>query len=107
MKKIIFIIGAVILVGIVIVAILRPRDQAEATVDAGEITRKNMTAIVSCSGTIQPKRKVDVSANAMGTIVQLAVVEGQRVRQGDLLMEIDPSEYDAAVKALEATKGPG
>jgi len=58
---------------------------------------------VDCSGSIEPKRKVDVSANAMGTIVNLAVSEGQRVKQGDLLLEIDPSEYAAAVKALEAT----
>ena len=107
MKKLFLIIGALIVVAIVIVAILRPRNQAEATVDAGEVTRKNMTAIVSCSGTIQPKRKVDVSANAMGTIVHLAVDEGQRVAAGDLLLEIDPAAYRSAVLALQASLNTG
>jgi len=102
-KKWILIVIGVLVVGAVVVSILRGGDKAEAKVETGKVERKDLTAEVNCSGTIQPKRKVDVSANAMGTIVHLAVAEGQRVRQGDLLMEIDPSEYAAAVKALEAT----
>ena len=77
-------------------------DKAEAKVETGRVSLKNLTAEVNSSGTIQPKRKVDVSANAMGTIVHLAVVEGQTVQEGDLLMEIDPSEYRSSVQALEA-----
>ena len=103
MKKWILIAVGVVLVGAIIASILGRRDRAEATVETGEVVRRDLTALVNCSVTIQPKRKVDVSANAMGTIVELAVVEGQRVQQGDLLMKIDPSEYAAAVKALEAT----
>ena len=102
MKKMIFIPLAAILMIAVVVSILKSGDKAEAKVETQQVQQKDLTAIVNCSGTIQPKRKVDVSANAMGTIVQLAVVEGQRVKQGDLLMEIDPSEYDAAVRALDA-----
>lgn len=102
MKKKIFIPLAAVVLLAVVVSILRSGDKAEAKVETAEVTAKDLTAIVNCSGTIQPKRQVDVSANAMGTIVKLAVVEGQRVQQGDLLMEIDPSEYASAVKALEA-----
>ncbi len=100
-KKVIIPLAAIVLVAVV-VSILRSGDKAEAKVEVKRVEQKDLTDIVICSGTIQPKRKVDVSANAMGTIVHLAVVEGQQVRQGDLLMEIDPSEYAAAVKALEA-----
>ncbi len=100
-KKILIPLAAIVLIAVV-VSILRSGDKAEAKVETQKVQQKDLTAIVNCSGTIQPKRKVDVSANAMGTIVHLAVVEGQRVSQGDLLMEIDPSEYAAAVKALEA-----
>jgi len=100
-KKIFIPLAAVVLIAVV-VSILKSGDKAEAKVETQKVLQKDLTALVNCSGTIQPKRKVDVSANAMGTIVYLAVVEGQHVAQGDLLMEIDPSEYDAAVKALEA-----
>jgi len=102
-KKAILIILGLVVVAAVVVSILKSGDKAEAKVETGTVVRKDLTAEVNCSGTIQPKRKVDVSANAMGTIVHLAVAEGQRVTAGDLLMEIDPSEYAAAVKALEAT----
>jgi HlyD family secretion protein len=97
------IIGLVVVVFAAIIAsILLKKDRGEATVEVGTVISKSLTAQVNCSGTIQPKRKVDVSANAMGTIIHLAVVEGQEVNQGDLLMEIDPSEYASAVDALQA-----
>ena len=79
MKKIILIALAVVVLGLVVVSILRGGGKAEATVEDGKVARKDLTATVDCSGTIEPKRKVDVSANAMGTIVNLAVREGQRV----------------------------
>ncbi len=103
MKKIIFIAVGVIVVGAIVASILTGKERADAKAETGLVDRQDLVAQVNCSGTIQPKRKVDVSANAMGTIVKLAVVEGQTVQQGDLLMEIDPSEYNAAVQALEAT----
>jgi HlyD family secretion protein len=100
-KKIFIPLAAIVLVAVV-VSILKSGDKGEAKVETQQLQQKELTAIVNCSGTIQPKRKVDVSANAMGTIIHLAVVEGQSVNQGDLLLEIDPSEYEAAVKALDA-----
>ncbi len=103
MKKVILIVLGVLVLGAIVTSILTRRDRAEAKVETGVVKRRDLTAEVTCSGTIQPQRKVDVSANAMGTIVKLAVVEGQTVQQGDLLMEIDPNAYTAAVKALEAT----
>lgn len=103
MKKVILAILAVVVLGAVVVSILRSGGKAEATVETGPVARKDLTATVGCSGTIEPKRKVDVSANAMGTIVNLAVHEGQSLAPGDLLLEIDPSEYAAAVRGLEAS----
>lgn len=103
MKKKLFITLGVVLLLAVAGLSLRPRDKAEATVEAGKAACRDLTSIVNCSGTIQPKKQVDVSANAMGTIVHLAVKEGQQVAAGDLLLEIDPAEYQSAVLALEAS----
>jgi len=102
-KKIILIGLAVVVLGAVTVGILKGQGKPEATVETGKVVRKDLTATVTCSGTIEPRRKVDVSANAMGTIVNLAVEEGQSLAAGDLLLEIDPSEYAAAVDALAAS----
>jgi HlyD family secretion protein len=103
LKKIIFIVVGVVVVGAIVASILTGKERSDAKVESGLVARQDLVAQVNCSGTIQPKRKVDVSANAMGTIIKLAVVEGQTVQRGDLLMEIDPSEYNAAVQALDAS----
>lgn len=102
MKKWLPIVLVVIVVGVLVVVSLSRRDTS-ARVDVEAAERRDLTAIVRASGTIEPKRKVDVSANAMGTVTRLAVEEGQRVERGDLLLEIDPTEYRAAVEALEAS----
>lgn len=103
MKRILIIVAVVIVLAAVVGSILKGRTKAEARVEMGKVQARDLTSIVDCSGTIEPKRKVDVSANAMGTIVTLAVVEGQQVNEGDLLMEIDPSAYKSAVDALQAS----
>ncbi|PJA76023.1 hypothetical protein CO151_04155 [bacterium CG_4_9_14_3_um_filter_65_15] len=103
MKKIILIVMGVIVVAAIAMSVLRSRDKAEAKVEVGKVVRKDLVAQVNCSGTLQPQRKVDVSANAMGTIVNLAVKEGQQVKAGDLLLEIDPTEYQASVQGLTAS----
>lgn len=104
MKKKVILIGlAVLVVAVVMFSILRSGDKAEAEVETGKVVRRDLTSQVNCSGTIQAKREVDVSANAMGTIVRLAVQEGQEVAQGDLLLAIDPAQYRSAVAALESS----
>ncbi len=103
MKKIILIVVAVVVMGGIVAGTLLKGQKPDAVVEKGKVVRKSLTSLVNCSGTMQPKRKVDVSANTMGTILNLAVAEGGRVQEGDLLMEIDPTEFRAVVQALEAT----
>jgi len=103
LKKIILIVVVLVVVGAIVAGALFKGKKPDAEVEKGRVARKDLTSQVNCSGTMQPKRKVDVSANTMGTILNLAVVDGQHVGEGDLLMEIDESEFRAAVLALEAT----
>jgi len=97
----------VVVVVVVLVGVSLSRRDRSQTVDTAKVKRRDMTSVVRASGTIQPKKKVNVSANAMGTVTRLTVVEGQRVNQGDLLLEIDPTEYRAVVQALEASVNTG
>jgi multidrug efflux pump subunit AcrA (membrane-fusion protein) len=60
-------------------------------------------ALVSASGKIQPKRQVNVSATTMGRVTRLAVREGQRVRAGQFLLEIDPKALEAPLQRGEAS----
>lgn len=66
------------------------------------IEHRDLVSVVTASGVIQPKRKVDISADVSGRVVELAVVEGQLVERGDFLLRIDPTTFEAAVRRAEA-----
>lgn len=71
-------------------------------VSAETLRRRDLDALVSASGKIQPKRQVNVSANTMGRVTRLAVQEGERVRAGQFLLEIDPRSLEGQVQRGEA-----
>ncbi|HWX24928.1 MAG TPA: biotin/lipoyl-binding protein, partial [Vicinamibacteria bacterium] len=56
-------------------------------------SRSDLVSIVSASGEVKPKRYVDVSANVPGRIVKLSVKEGDRVRTGQMLCQIESTRY--------------
>ena len=53
-------------------------------------------------GTIQPIERVGVRARVEGYIQDVAFEGGQKVKQGDLLFQIEPAQYEAALRAAEA-----
>jgi HlyD family secretion protein len=73
------------------------------TVTAETIRRRDLEAVVSASGTIQPQRSVNISANTMGRVTRLGVEEGDRVTRGQFLLQIDPEPLKSAVQRSEAT----
>jgi HlyD family secretion protein len=72
----------------------------EVTVEA--VQTRDLTAIVSASGKIQAKRTVNISADNMGRVTRLSVEEGDRVKRGQFLMQIDPRNLASAVQSGEA-----
>jgi len=77
--------------------------QALPEITTETIRLRNLDAIVSASGKIQPKRQVDVSANTMGRVTRLAVQEGDRVKTGQFLLEIDPKSLSGQLERGEAS----
>ncbi|HEU4558442.1 MAG TPA: biotin/lipoyl-binding protein, partial [Longimicrobium sp.] len=103
MKKLLIALGVIVAVaGLGIVAMSGKRQGAGREVRAEAVARRALVSTVTASGKIQPKRKVDISADISGRVIQLAVEEGQWVNRGDLLLRIDPSQYEAAVNQAEA-----
>ena len=72
------------------------------SVAAETLRRRDLDALVSASGKIQPQRQVNVSANTMGRVTRLAVREGERVRAGQFLLEIDPRSLEGQIQRGEA-----
>ncbi|MGH9314504.1 MAG: efflux RND transporter periplasmic adaptor subunit [Vicinamibacterales bacterium] len=102
-KKII--IGAVIVIALaaIVVANLMFKRSDAVTVNVEPIKTQRLEAVVSASGTIQPKRSVNISADTMGRVTSLAVNEGDRVKQGQFLLQIDPRNLRSRVDSGEAS----
>jgi HlyD family secretion protein len=68
-----------------------------------KVERRDLVSIVTASGKIEPKTKVEISADISGRVIQVAVEEGQTVQKGDLLLRIDPTQYEAAMRRAQAS----
>ncbi|MCY1273365.1 Macrolide export protein MacA [compost metagenome] len=66
------------------------------------VTRADLESSVTALGTLQPRRYVDVGAQASGQVLRLHVEVGDSVKEGQLLLEIDPSTQRARVDAGHA-----
>jgi len=103
-RKNILITLAVVLVGAAIAgANLYYRRDKGVTVTTETIKTRDLEAIVSASGKIQPKRLVNITAETSGRVVNLAVNEGDRVKQSQFLLQIDPKSLRSRVDNSEAS----
>jgi HlyD family secretion protein len=109
-RKNILIAATVVLVGAAVVAANLWYTRTPATaVTVETIKTRDLEAIVSASGKIQPKRLVNISADTSGRVVDLAVNEGDRIRKGQFLLQIDPkslrTRVDSGTASLQAAEG--
>jgi len=98
-------IGAGIVVGlaaIVSFTVYQSRKNV-VTVQTGTAQRQDLTSIVSASGEIKPKTYVNIGANAFGKITHLYVREGDRVKQGQLLAQLEDVQPTADMNATQAS----
>ena len=93
--------GAVLLVLLVIVSASAKREKG-VEVRFETVGRRDLVAAVTASGKIQPKKKVDVSADITGRITRIAVREGDFVQKGQFLLQIDPTVYEANLQRASA-----
>jgi HlyD family secretion protein len=102
-KKII--IGGVIVLALAAIgyANIRFKRSTGVEVTTETIQKRRLEAIVSASGKIQAKRDVNISADTMGRVTDLAVDEGMHVSKGQFLLQIDPRNLRTAVQRTEAS----
>src|SRR6266540_1563688 len=94
--------GAVLLIVLVMVSASAKREKG-IEVRFEQVGRRDLVAAVTASGKIQPKKKVDISADITGRITRIAVREGDLVQKGQFLLQIDPTIYQANMQRANAT----
>lgn len=102
-KKKLFIIGGAVLVIAVLVIVNLTRSSGKTTkVTTAKVKQGKLVSLVTASGKVKPRTEVKISANVSGEIVGLPVVEGQRVKKGDLLVQVEPKQYEAQLRQSRA-----
>jgi HlyD family secretion protein len=100
-KWILVVIALLIVAGGAAVYFSRQSEQG-TRINAETVQKRDLEANVSASGKIEPKKTVNISAQSMGRVTRLEVNEGDRVKAGQFLLQIDPVTAESAVRRDEA-----
>ncbi len=108
-KKIGIIAAAVVVLGGIAAFLVWRTRKDIVTVQTGRVLRQDLTSVVTASGEIKPKTYVNIGANAFGKITKLYVKEGDRVKRGQVLAQLENVQSSADVSgqraALKAASG--
>jgi HlyD family secretion protein len=95
-------LAVALVVLIVVVNVARSTRGKVTAVQLARVRLEDITSQVRAPGKIEAKTQVKVSADIMGKIVVLAVKEGDRVRPGQLMLQLDDTQYRALHEQAKA-----
>ena len=101
-KKLLLGLGAFVLL-LIVVAVVRGGRRELPVVTSEDIALRDIVERVSASGKIQPEVEVKITAEVNGQIIELPVKEGDVVQKDDLLVQLNPDIYEAALLRAEAS----
>jgi HlyD family secretion protein len=102
-KKVLIGVGAALLLLIVVAIGIHQSNKGVVTIQTGKAQKQDLASIVSASGEIKPKTYVNIGANAFGKITHLYVREGDRVKKGQMLAQLENVQSAADVAATKAS----
>lgn len=102
-KKVAIGLGAALVLAILVAVGIHQSNKGVVTIQTGKAQKQDLSSIVSASGEIKPKTYVNIGANAFGKITHLYVREGDRVRKGQMLAQLENVQSAADVAATRAS----
>jgi HlyD family secretion protein len=94
-KKLLIVLTVLVAVGAIVIANLQSHREKTVKVTIDKVKKQDLTAIISASGEIKPKKNINISAQVPGRIIKIGIVEGQEVKTGDFLLKLDSTQYEA------------
>ena len=101
-KKILGAIVALAVIGSVVGFSVSRENRKKITIQTGKVEKKSLTQVVTASGEVRPRRYVNVGANVSGRLIDITVIEGQRVKKGQMLARVEAERYEAGARQGEA-----
>ena len=88
-------IGAALLVAVVAINIARDSKGKAEPVQMARVRVEDITSLVRAPGKIEPRTQVKISADIPGKVVRLLVKEGDAVKRGQLMLQLDDTQVRA------------
>lgn len=102
-KKIIIIVLGILVALAIVGFSVNQSQKGLVTVQTGKVVKQDIASYVTASGEIKPKLQVNVGANAFGRITKLFVKEGEKVKRGEILAQLENIQSASDVAAAKAT----
>jgi HlyD family secretion protein len=96
-------VGAVVVLGSVVLASYYQANKGVLTVQTGHVVRQDLTSLVTASGEVRPKTYSNVLGEGFGKITDIVVKEGDKVKKGDVLLHLENIQPGADVQAQIAS----
>ena len=91
------------LIAIIIVSLATLRTRTEMTYLTQPVVRQNLIQSVTASGTVNPQNTITIGSQSSGTIAEIYVDYNSKVKKGEILARIDPSQLQAQLDQANAT----
>jgi HlyD family secretion protein len=101
-KKIVGAVVGIAVIGAVVAFSVNRENRKKTTVQTGKVEKKDLVQVVTASGEVRPKRYVNVGANVSGRLIEINVLEGDRVKKGQILARVEAERYEAIQRQSEA-----
>lgn len=94
-KKPIIILFVIVLIAVIVILNSQSKREKTIKVTVEKIKSQDLTSIISASGEIKPKKNVNISAHIPGRIIKIGVEEGEVVKEGNFLLKLESTQYEA------------
>src|ERR1700735_210173 len=95
--------GIAVVIGGVTWYTVYKQNQNTIVVQTGQVTKADLTSIVTASGEVRPKNYTNVLGEGIGKITDIVVKEGDQVKKGDVLLHLENIQPGADVEAQQAS----
>jgi HlyD family secretion protein len=101
-RKILITLGAAVLLVVLIIISKVTSRSGGTSVETAEVEARTIRSSILASGELQYKDPVELKPEVIGKISSIPVVEGQRVRKGQVVLRLDPELFQAQVAQQQA-----
>ena len=102
MKKALILAGALILVAAFYFSDSELEPPAKPVFKIAEVTQGPISVNISATGVVEPNFKVEVKSKASGEVLSFPMLEGDKIKKGTLLLQLDKSDEKRNVDKAQA-----